>query len=673
MVQIKKDKYILGQSLTKQIATMGEEIRLDLQLQPVTPIIGATVEGKVVDQNAAPLANALVKIMDSNYEPLLHAVTDANGNYIFNNIPSSSSYSIFAIASGMKLNQGQNFSLAEGQSKTFNFTLQADPAMQLGILAGDLYQTGTTTPINGAVVSLYSVVNGVETLSAITYTNQYGQFAFREVATGNYDINISALGYLPTSISTSMVNAAQIISLQPTLAVDPNAQNGTVSGIITNNLNAPIDRADVILYRVNADNTLTPVAFTKTNASGVYLFINVPQGNYKVKSNELEIVEVNIPPTYPAGPDLDRFVLAQAASVVPVSSSVANGVLANGAILAASNPGFVDLIGNTNNGSSTVTLDVPLTGSYALAVKYLSGTSTRPLRITVNGVVATTATVSPSGDWISANAATFTTSIVLVAGTNTIQFSGDNTTSPAPALGSFTLDMNAFSQTVLAPNITLASGAIINATSGFINNIGGANQGTATATVNAPLAGQYTITLSYYANTIRPLLVDVNNVNTGTTYQVPISTDTVNPAQFNVNVTLNQGNNTIKFYNNDITNPAPDIKQIVSLQSQYLVLTEAENATLQGGATINNGFVQNIGGNPNGSVSITDTVPYTGIYDFIISYVASATKTGHILVNGTDTGVNYSFEPTASMNIADVKTKVIRLTLTAGNNTIKFI
>lgn len=548
MVLIKKDKYVLGQSTSKQIATMGEEIRLDLQLQPIIPTIGATVEGKVVDANGNPVANALIKIMDSNFEPLLHAITDANGDYLFNNIPSSSSYTIFAIASGMQLNQGQSFSLSEGQTKVVNFTLLSDPAMQLGIIAGDLYQSGTTTPINGAVVSLYSVVNGVETLSAITYTNQYGQFVFREVATGSYDIKISALGYLPDSISTSVTSASQIVSLQPTLLVDPNASNGTVSGVITNNLNAPIDRADVILYRVNADNTLTPVAFTKTNSSGVYLFINVPQGTYKVKSNELEIVEINIPGTLNDAPNLDKLTLAQASTVVPLSVNAATGTLANGAQVDATS-GFAGYLGGPTDGSVTISINAPIAGNYTLAVKHINGDSARPMKL------------------------------------------------------------------------------------------------------------------------------DVNGVSTGTTYSVPVTAGwtAADALVFNVVINLNQGNNTIKIHG-DGTNFAPSVGNVSFTQSQYLNLTEAENATLSGSATISNGFVINLGGSGNGGVEITKVVPYTGVYDLILSYVSpSSTRTGKVLVNGTDTGTTYSFEQTASLNAADAKTKVIQLTLTAGSNSIKFM
>lgn len=669
MVLIKKDKYVLGQSTSKQIATMGEEIRLDLQLQPIIPTIGATVEGNVVDANGNPVTNALIKIMDSNFEPLLHAITDANGDYLFNNIPSSSSYTIFAIASGMKLNQGQSFSLSEGQSKTVNFSLQNDPAMQLGIIAGDLYQSGTTTPIDGAVVSLYSVVDGIETLSAITYTNQYGQFVFREVATGSYNIKISALGYLPDSISTSVTSASQIVSLQPTLLVDPNASNGTVSGVITNNLNAPIDRADVILYRVNADSTLTPVAFTKTNTAGVYLFISVPQGTYKVKSNELEIVEVDIPPTYAAGPDVDKLTLAQAATIIPLNASAVDGVLANGAILDPRYPGFVDYLGNAEDGSSTVTISAPLSGSYALALKYLTGTSSRPLRITVNGVEAITATIPASGDFVPANAGTYTTTLNLVAGNNTIKFHG-NGTDITPLVGSFTLDMNAFAGTKAIADFTLSSGATIETYSGinYMSFIGGTNNGYVTTTINAPLAGTYTLSISHLNNSPRTLRVDVNNTLVGDYSIATASSLTV----YNITVNLQQGNNTIKLYAPTGVH-APSINKVDFLQEQYLSLTEAENATLSGSATVNNGFVQNIGGNGVGSISVTKTVPYTGVYDLIVSYVASATKAGNVIVNGTDTGVVYNFPATASMNAADVKSVTIRLSLTAGSNTIKFI
>ncbi|MEG0691479.1 MAG: carboxypeptidase-like regulatory domain-containing protein, partial [Oscillospiraceae bacterium] len=60
----------------------------------------------------------------------------------------------------------------------------------------------------------------------------------------------------------------------------------TISGIITDDVGAAVIGADVILYRVETDNSLTPIALTKTIANGVYLFVNTPQGNYKIKSSK---------------------------------------------------------------------------------------------------------------------------------------------------------------------------------------------------------------------------------------------------------------------------------------------------------------------------------------------------------------------------------------------------
>lgn len=668
MITIKQDKFILGQSISKTIASLGEEIRLDLQLQPINPIIGATVSGTVRDTNNNPIKNALIKIMDSNFEPLLHAITDLNGEYIFNNIPASNSYTIFSIAPGKKIKQGQGFSLSEGASKTIDFVLENDPAMNLAIIAGDLYQSGTTTPINGAVVTLYKLdEQGGEVLSAITNTNEYGQFVFREVENGEYNINISALGFISDSVTASVTTAPQIVSIKPTLQPDPNLQNGTVSGVILDNLNAPIDRADVILYKVNADDSLTPVSFTKTNASGVYLFINVPQGTYKVKSNELEIVEIDIDAPLGEGPNIDKITLAEASTIVPINLKASDGILQNGAAINQTvSPGFVDFIGGTPGGSVTLSVNAPLAGEYTIGIEHLNSNN-RKLAIEVNGISTGTIYDIPSTTNFSpANAKIFNTSITLVKGTNTIKLLGDGTSSFAPVINKITLDKTPFSGTIQIDEFILANGAFIN--DGFINSIGGNENGTATAIINAPVSGKYALAISHNNADNRPLVITVNgsivkNLN------VPPAL----PGTLNVMLELQQGNNTVVFSspNNSFT---PDIKEIVYIQEQFLSLTEAENATLGGSATVNGEFVLNIGGNGKGYVQIVKDVPFTGEYDLILTYVAiDNNKTVKILVNGNDTGITHTFEKTNSLNIDDAKSKVIKLNLNSGSNIIRII
>ncbi len=678
MLQVKQDKFILGQSISKTIASLGEEIRLDLQLQPVTQTIGATVEGLVTDTNGVAISNALIKIMDTNFEPLLHTVTDVNGEYLFNNIPASSSYTIFAIAPGKKLNQEQGFALSDGASKTINFTLENDPAMQLAIIAGDLYQSGTTTPINGAIVTLFEVDdNGLETLSAITYTNEFGQFVFREVSNGNYNINISALGFISDSISASVAFAPQILSLQPTLQPNPNAQNGTVSGVILDNFNAPIDRADVILYRVDPNDVLTPVAFTKTNSAGVYLFINVPQGTYKVKSNELEIVEVDIDPPLGDAPNLDKLTLAEAVTVIPLVLQANQGNLTNGASVKGPNDissGFVDFIGGTLGGAVTITINVPLAGEYTIGIEHLNPNQ-RNLLIEVNGVsTGETYAVPATTDFNPANSLIFNTTINLVQGNNTIKLLGDGSSNFAPLINNITFDKNPFFDEILSTQMTLSNGAFINPDNNLINDLGGQNNGIAEATFNAAIDGEYNLTLFYICDEQSSLKIDVNGVSTGEIYQLQTSTNISNPGQFTVVVNFSQGNNTVRFYNENSTVFAPDLLKVTATQVQFLNFIEAENSTIGGSAIVDGEFVINIGGNGNGFVQTSKIVPFSGVYDLILTYVASnPNKTARVLVNNVDTGILYTFEQTSSLNISDVKTKVIRLNLNAGSNTIRII
>ena len=292
MSTIQQDIYILGQSQKKSISSVGEEIRLDLSLQPQPLNNTGTVTGTVT-YNGTPVQNALIKIMDSNYNPILHAITGTDGSYTLNNLSAGTGYNIFATAAGMQLQQGTSFNITANQVITSNFTLASSPASQLGVIAGDLFDSSTSLPINGAVVSLYLVnSDSTQVLEAITYTNQYGQFVFRELAIGNYNIVISALGYVGSSSLASITQSGQIVPALVNITQDVNASRGTVSGIITDNNNQPISAADVILYQVNTDQSLTAISFTQTNTSGVYLFINVPQGNYIVKSNQSQSVVV---------------------------------------------------------------------------------------------------------------------------------------------------------------------------------------------------------------------------------------------------------------------------------------------------------------------------------------------------------------------------------------------
>lgn len=288
MATYKQDIYKLAQSTTETIQNAGEEIRIDLQLEPQPLINVAKVQGEVTYEGK-PLPNTVVKVMDENYNPIIHAITGENGSYTIDNHPTGSVYHIYSSATGKLMQEGTSYTIAPGQILTRNFEMVDDPNASLSIIAGDLYKSQTTIPINGAVVSLYRIdETGAEVLEALTYTNEYGQFVFRELEMAEYNIRISALGYNSTTTAVNISEPSTIAPVNVSMTENTNTSRGTVSGVITNNNNQVIPQADVVLYRVEKDGSLTPISFTKTNADGVYLFINVPQGDYKVKSTQAD-------------------------------------------------------------------------------------------------------------------------------------------------------------------------------------------------------------------------------------------------------------------------------------------------------------------------------------------------------------------------------------------------
>lgn len=235
---VRQDKYILGQSQKKSIDTVGEEIRLDLSLNPNPNLNGGTITGTVKDSNGNPIKGALIKIMGNDYEPLAHVFTGDDGSFIFTPFPPRSNYRIFASAQGYVLKENQQFTILANQEFESNFTLTKDPNANLGIIAGDLFRGDTSVPINGAAVSLYTIgANNEETLYALSFTNQYGQFVFSDVPQSSYTIKVNALGYYSFSSSAAITSGGQIVNVVASINPNPNSSRGTVSGLITDNNN----------------------------------------------------------------------------------------------------------------------------------------------------------------------------------------------------------------------------------------------------------------------------------------------------------------------------------------------------------------------------------------------------------------------------------------------------
>ncbi|MGL5244100.1 MAG: carboxypeptidase-like regulatory domain-containing protein, partial [Sarcina sp.] len=204
-MQIKQDKYTVAQSKIAKINGKGSDIRLDMQLDFNTKQtnVGASIIGKVVDSNNNPIVGAVVKLVDNDLQPLTNTMTDSNGNYSISSIPFSNMYKVMATAIGKIVFQTEAFSLLLGESKTINVALQSDITVNLGSISGNL-KNANGVSIEGAIILLYNLVNGINNLIAITYTDNSGIFVFSELEVGNYSIKINALGYLSEEITTAV-------------------------------------------------------------------------------------------------------------------------------------------------------------------------------------------------------------------------------------------------------------------------------------------------------------------------------------------------------------------------------------------------------------------------------------------------------------------------------------
>ncbi len=83
--------------------TGTQEADINLTLPPV-PDATATVIGTVTD-GTTPIADATVKIFDSQGAPYQHTVTDASGNYTLEGLPAGT-YTVAAVKEGYLLSTG---------------------------------------------------------------------------------------------------------------------------------------------------------------------------------------------------------------------------------------------------------------------------------------------------------------------------------------------------------------------------------------------------------------------------------------------------------------------------------------------------------------------------------------------------------------------------------------
>jgi hypothetical protein len=274
----------------------------------LTPIASGTVSGQVTDSNGNPLADASVRLVLSNYVPPamvaelqassmaafaagalqtgfidtdgygVTATTDANGDYIINDVLVGSYY-IRARDSGYTANTSTSFTVAAGTNTA--------PTVQLfavthGTITGQITDD-SGNPLSGAGVGLVPVTASGPNIQShyAIITNANGDYSIKNVLAGAYTVSGGEIGYTANQSASFTVVAGS--NTAPTVALTKIVY-GKVSGQITDAQGNPLPHVQVTITNQSSSTPFTSTA--ETDSNGDYTFKHVVTGSYKITTND---------------------------------------------------------------------------------------------------------------------------------------------------------------------------------------------------------------------------------------------------------------------------------------------------------------------------------------------------------------------------------------------------
>lgn len=265
------------------IQAAGQEAFAHLELGRYAEDTSGVLYGRLFNWLGQPVKDGVVKIVSETYEPVAIGKTDHLGGYCMFAVPPNQPLRVIGTAENCDISAQVEICIKERQAQKVDLFLTCSGQEDTGVLTGLVLNKLNALPLEKAQVLLFQEIGGVPHFKDKTQTNEFGQFALTRLAPGGYLVQISMPGYLGEQYRVTLCMQGQMANRVTSLCPDCHSQlKGTVSGVITDHQKEPIADADVILYRIDPNNAITPIAHTKTNSNGVYLFINVEIGAYKV-------------------------------------------------------------------------------------------------------------------------------------------------------------------------------------------------------------------------------------------------------------------------------------------------------------------------------------------------------------------------------------------------------
>lgn len=263
----------------------NNEANINLNLAPPTVTTEGTVTGTVYDTTlltGAVVPGATVKVFTTDGTPYAHTITDTNGQYTISDLPMGI-YTIAAVKDGNYLSQDLPLTISSTLPVTIDLVLTNNDSITKNIVYGIVDDNLTNSPIDNVTVSLYKIVDGEKVLVSTTTSIADGEFILDQIADGTYSLSFSKACYQTVEVNNVILTGSTKFDASTTLTSTIGTINSTVSGIIKNELGIAVANAYVGLYQIVAGKEIL-VAVTYTNADGKYMFGNVVEGQYVVKS-----------------------------------------------------------------------------------------------------------------------------------------------------------------------------------------------------------------------------------------------------------------------------------------------------------------------------------------------------------------------------------------------------
>lgn len=129
----------------------------------------------------------LTKLVVGVVTEVAETITNSDGEFIIYDL-ANGDYSIFATKQGYYSSDPADLSVTGGVLSVSDISLVGNPEDLKGTISGVVTDSATPTPavLANALVGLYSVVAGAETLIATSVTNADGRYLFAGVDAGTY-------------------------------------------------------------------------------------------------------------------------------------------------------------------------------------------------------------------------------------------------------------------------------------------------------------------------------------------------------------------------------------------------------------------------------------------------------------------------------------------------------